>query len=191
MAARKAAQWPELVLLRHGIAEDRAAGLADHKRRLTPTGRHRSRLVLLHAAVQQLSGDRLASSPLVRARQTAEIAVQANVVRGLEIVEGLAPGGDPIPFLQSWYDQICRTSCGRLWLVGHEPDLGYLIGLLIGAPNTAIGLKKAGLALLRAPQHVGATTLVTAVPWQLCRLLTPASRALARSRGGPSCNPAR
>ena len=36
----------------------------------------------------------------------------------------------------------------RLALVGHEPDLGALAAQLIGAPEGAIALKKAGIALL-------------------------------------------
>ena len=44
--------------------------------------------------------------------------------------------------------QALRPQLQRLALVGHEPELGALAAHLIGAPEGAIGLKKAGIALL-------------------------------------------
>ena len=41
-------------------------------------------------------------------------------------------------------------------LVGHEPDLGELIGVLCGGP--ALPLKKAGLALLEGQPCAGGMT---------------------------------
>lgn len=141
----------ELLLLRHGIAEPRQEGRADAVRALTAAGRRRCAAVLERLRQRGLAADRLLSSPLVRARQTAELAVQADLAPALELAESLAPGGSPLPQLATWLASL-PTQAGqrpRLLLVGHEPDLGELASALIGAPAGAIALRKSGLALLR------------------------------------------
>ena len=141
----------ELLLFRHGIAAERAdtrsdpgadadAG-ADAQRALTAEGRSRTRAVAAQLMRLGLGAERLVSSPLVRARQTGEIAVAAGLAPRLELDGALAPGGDPLPLV--W-----ESSCSRLMLVGHEPDLGLLACRLLGAPAGAIQLKKAGVALI-------------------------------------------
>ena len=139
----------ELLLFRHGIAAERAkpsddlrADLkADGERALTAVGLSRSRAVADQLLRLGLGADRLLSSPLVRARQTAEIALAAGLAARLELDGALAPGGDPLPL-------VLASRCPRLMLVGHEPDLGQLACRLLGAPAGAIQLKKAGLALI-------------------------------------------
>jgi phosphohistidine phosphatase len=122
----------ELLLWRHGIAEDRQPDRPDQERALTAEGRQRTAAVAAELCRLQLHCDRLLSSPLRRALQTAEIGVAA----------GLAPGGDPTPLLQAgpWR---------RLGLVGHEPDLGELASSLLGVPAGTISVRKAGIVLLR------------------------------------------
>lgn len=141
----------ELLLLRHGIAEPRQEGRADAARALTAAGRRRCAAVLERLRQRGLAADRLLSSPLVRARQTAELAVQADLAPALELAASLAPGGSPLPQLATWLASL-PSQAGqrpRLLLVGHEPDLGELASALIGAPAGAIALRKSGLALLR------------------------------------------
>jgi phosphohistidine phosphatase len=136
---------PELLLLRHGLAEDRGGGCPDAERALTPLGVERTRQVVRRLVALDLGCERLLSSPLRRARQTAELAVSAGLASALELTEALAPGGDPLPLLQQ------ALGPGRLALVGHEPDLGDLAARLIGAPAGSLVLKKAGVALLELP----------------------------------------
>ena len=142
---------PELLLLRHGIAEERLpqpstgdnpaeAEALDRARRLTPRGRQRSRAVLERLLALGLSGDRLLTSPLERARETAALAVEVGLAPALELASGLAPGGDPLPLL--------ATVTRRLILVGHEPDLSDFACRLIGAPADSLVLRKAGAILL-------------------------------------------
>lgn len=131
----------ELLLLRHGIAEERGGPTPDELRALTPAGIRRTRLVIERLAALKLAADRLVSSPLQRARQTAELALAAGLAPTLELDQALAPGGDALALLGS-------TRAERLLLVGHEPDLGWLACRLIGAPAGAIALKKAGLAVI-------------------------------------------
>jgi phosphohistidine phosphatase len=148
---------PELLLLRHGIAEDRPlqpledleqALAQDQARRLTERGRRRSRAVLERLVALGLSGDRLMSSPLERALETAALAVEVGLAPALELAHALAPGGDPEPLL--------AALDGRLILVGHEPDLSALACRLIGAPAGSLVLRKAGAILLSLGPGAGA-----------------------------------
>ena len=134
---------PELLLLRHGIAAERDPATPDGERALTPAGRRRTQAVVERLVALGLHSDRLVSSPLLRARQTAELAVAAGLAPVLELDPALAPEGDPWPLLQ-W-----PAGVRRLALVGHEPDLGNLAAALIGAPAGSVVVKKAGVVLLQ------------------------------------------
>ncbi len=149
---------PELLLLRHGIAEERSPGVDDAARALTARGRERSRAVLERLAGLGFRADRLLSSPLRRARQTAELAVLAGLAEALELAEALAPAADPLDCLPRWLASLAPSAGEppRLLLVGHEPDLGLLACRLIGAPAGAIELRKAGVVVLRlSPSRQG------------------------------------
>lgn len=137
-----------LLLLRHGIAEERRPDLADGDRGLTGRGRDRTREVVERLVALGLTADRLLSSPLLRARQTAEIAVAAGWAPDLTLAAELAPGGAPLSRLPQWCEA-CGGDC--LALVGHEPDLSGLAATLIGAPAGCLDLRKAGLIQLQLP----------------------------------------
>ena len=150
MASRRC----ELLLLRHGIADDRLEGQDDAQRSLTLEGRERTTRVVERLVGLDLSCDLVLSSPLVRARQTAELAVAGGLAPELELAAALAPLADPLPLLERWLGPLSpRPGWKRLALVGHEPDLSTLAALLIGVPMTqapqALQLKKAGAALLQ------------------------------------------
>ena len=98
MVARK----PELLLLRHGIAEDREAPHDDAQRSLTPVGRDRAARVIQRLVAMEFGCDLVLSSPLVRARQTAELAVAWGLAPELELAAALAPLADPLPLLERW-----------------------------------------------------------------------------------------
>jgi phosphohistidine phosphatase len=97
--------------------------------------------------------DTLLTSPLVRARQTADILVERGVAAGLEEASALAPGGSFerwLSWLKSWRSRENR----RLALVGHEPDLGEWAERLIwGEPRHQLVLKKAGVVGLTLPSR--------------------------------------
>lgn len=154
----------QLLLLRHGIAEERSPERPDGERALTPRGVERTRAVLARLVALDLCCDQLLTSPLRRAYQTAELAVAAGLAPGLGVTEALAPGGDPLPLLER------AAGVPRLALVGHEPDLGDLAARLIGAPSGALVLKKAGVALVQ--RATGTAGLHG--QWRLRLLLGPA-----------------
>jgi phosphohistidine phosphatase len=66
-----------IVLLRHGIAEDPAADVADDDRRLTRKGHRRMKVVARALARLIPNVDAIYSSPLVRAYETAEHVARA------------------------------------------------------------------------------------------------------------------
>ena len=87
----------KLLLFRHGIAEERAAGLPDAGRRLTKIGRERTTAVLERVVAMGLGAERMASSPLVRARETAELAVAAGLAPSMAVEELPGPGSRSPP----------------------------------------------------------------------------------------------
>lgn len=142
-----------LLLLRHGIAEEPCEGEADAERALTQRGRQRSRAVLQRLVAVGSRADLLLCSPLLRARQTAEIAVACGWAPAMAIRQALAPAGDPLACLPGWLQEVPAAPGAprRLALVGHEPDLSSLAARLIGAPEGALDLRKAGLVELELP----------------------------------------
>ncbi len=172
---------PTLVLIRHGIAEERAEGRDDAERALTAAGRRRTTEALKRARALDLGVERLIASPLLRARQTAELAVAVGLAPSLELATALAPGGDPRPLLATWLEAATSSGAaagpGSLALVGHEPDLGDLAAALIGAVPGSLPLRKAGLAQLQwwRPEHPqpDGTGQGLQGQWQLRLLLAP------------------
>jgi phosphohistidine phosphatase len=150
-----------LILFRHGPAGERdpLRWPDDHARPLSDKGVERT----LEAARGVLRLERglthVISSPLVRARQSAELlAGHAGLALEDAGMESLAPGG-------SWRRTLTALEAlpvdARIALVGHEPDLGKLAGvLLFGAPR-ALTLKKAGACSIDFETHAvaGAGTL--------------------------------
>jgi phosphohistidine phosphatase len=137
-----------LVLFRHGAAEDRetfARSGGDEERPLTERGRRKVSDAArgLKALLPRL--DLLATSPLVRARQTAEILAETyGRSAPLEVPE-LAPDAARAS-LERWLRR--QSPDAVLVLVGHEPNLGELARWLTDGPEP-IALKKAGACLLR------------------------------------------
>ena len=138
-----------VLIIRHGIAEERddwaKTGKSDDLRPLTDDGARSVKKMArgLMLEVPQLMA--IASSPLVRAWETAHIVGEVYNKRGPEALKALAPGGDPVQVLE-W---INGFEGGALALVGHEPDLGELVGwLCTGKTGTGPSLKKGGVALV-------------------------------------------
>lgn len=132
-------------LLRHGIAFDLSERYpTDEERPITGEGVTQLRLSAHGLRELNVRWDKVYSSPLVRARQTAEIVVpRVSEGTDIEVVDVLRPGHSP--------QEVCEflRLCGhdRVLLVGHEPDLGRLAGYLIGGENAPpLPLKKGGLA---------------------------------------------
>jgi phosphohistidine phosphatase len=138
-----------LLIVRHAPAGDPAAweaeGKDDRLRPLTPDGKKQMRRAIAGLATLVREIDVLASSPLVRAMQSAQI-VASEFGCDIVTVEELEPKRDPEELLQ-WLKQ--QRSDHTIAVVGHEPHLSTLIGhLTTGKRVSFVVLKKAGTALL-------------------------------------------
>ena len=86
-------------------------------------------------------------SPLVRARQTAEIVQEGlKLERPIEFVDSLA-GWRPSRIIAD----ASMVDVESVLLVGHEPTLSELIGLLIGGREASLRLRPGSIARLNAP----------------------------------------
>jgi phosphohistidine phosphatase len=165
-----------LFLLRHGVAVERDefdyAG--DDARPLTPKGKKQLRHVAAAMRALKLDFDEILSSPLVRARQTAEIiAAELKLQKRLVIADELKPGGDAKKLVQKITG--LKKVPANVLLVGHEPDFSELISLLAtGNHGGGFALKKGGLAKLEIQKlRAGKCAILV---W----LLTPAQMKLMR-----------
>jgi phosphohistidine phosphatase len=135
----------ELYLLRHGIAADVGPkGSGDAGRPLTEEGIARMREAAHGLQRLGLQLDMLLSSPLVRARQTAEIIGQALNIEP-QLAAALAPGCG-LAQLRDLLGQ--HRGAQRVMIVGHEPDFSELTGALTG--GSRVQFKKGGLARVDA-----------------------------------------
>lgn len=140
----------QIVLFRHGIAEDREifarTGSPDSERPLTGKGEQRTRSAAtgLMTVVPRLAA--IGSSPYVRAHQTAEIIADVYGDRNVEPVEDLQPGGRPTD-IGRWLKR--QVPDGWVVCVGHEPDLSCLMAwLTTGETRDYARFKKAGACLI-------------------------------------------
>jgi phosphohistidine phosphatase len=160
----------EIYLLRHGIAVDPSfSGVPDDARALTEKGIKRMREIARGLAALALELDAVVTSPLIRARETAEIVADALDIRDrLEASNVLATGSDPAT-IERW---LRGRAEGSLMLVGHNPTLSELVSLLVvGARRSPIcELKKGGMAALhRAEGSSGLYELSWLAPPRLLR----------------------
>jgi phosphohistidine phosphatase len=133
----------ELYLVRHAIAAERGDDWPDDtKRPLTERGISRFKESV--GGLKELDGiiDEIFTSPLVRARQTADLlAAGVDGRPSVKQLDALAPGTPPATVMA----QLAKAAQSRrIALVGHEPDLGELAAFVIGARRT-MPFKKGGI----------------------------------------------
>ena len=130
----------EVLLLRHGVAEDGKPGTDDAGRALTRDGRAKLRLLLEQVAAAKVVPALILSSPLLRAVQTAEVAARVLGYRG-EILQtrALEPGSSP----EAIWDEIrAHRDSPSLLLVGHNPLFSHAAAFLLDSPHLQIDFKK-------------------------------------------------
>jgi phosphohistidine phosphatase len=162
----------DLVLVRHAIAEERevfaVTGKPDHERPLTARGKKRMQQAA--AGLRRLvpNVDVLATSPLVRAVQTAEILSDA--YGGLDVVEvaHLAPEAASDGLL-GWLQD--KNGDPTIVVVGHEPSISAHVSWLTArADEPFLDFKKGGACLLTFYDEIysgGATLRWLLTPAQL------------------------
>ncbi len=135
-----------LYLVRHGIAVPHGdPGYPDDDRPLTDQGRSHLRQVGKGLRKLRVQPDRILTSPLPRARETAEIVAEAlGLTDALESADTLRAGNDAAT-IRDW---LFTLPAGDLMLVGHNPSLSNLVGLLITGEHglPLVELRKGGVA---------------------------------------------
>ena len=155
----------DLFILRHGEAGNRMTVVEkDSERPLTPEGRTEMEKIAKSLKAIGLQTDRIYTSPLRRARETAEIAAKILQIPTLEEWDELKPDGSKTGL----YRKLSRLGQNsRPILVGHEPYLSSMIGEIMGTTSAKIVLKKGGVAKVRI------TSFSPRISGELRWLLTP------------------
>jgi phosphohistidine phosphatase len=137
-----------LYFLRHAEALD---GEDDAARPLSPHGRKQSKAMAEFLRQAGVKFDRVMSSPLVRAHQTAEIVVCSMGGGGkvkLEIADALRNETSEAQW-NRWLPSLREE--GHVLLVGHEPSLAEHVRSLLGMAHTeALRLPKGALACVES-----------------------------------------
>jgi phosphohistidine phosphatase len=147
--------------VRHGLANwpaDQWSG-DDARRPLTAKGERQIEAVGAALAGRDLRLERILHSPLVRARQTAEIiAGRLALTAHVRAQAGLAPGFNARllqALLRDYSDAV------NLMLIGHNPDLAEVVTALT---NTPVQFREGTVACLRLtqPERASLVWLATA-----------------------------
>jgi phosphohistidine phosphatase len=155
----------ELYLVRHAIAAERGDDWPnDDKRPLTARGVSRFEECVSGLAKMGVVIDEIFTSPLVRAKQTADLLASGLPGKpAVKILDVLSPGHAPGSVMAQLAKQAHRR---RMALVGHEPDLGELAAHLIGA-GRALPFKKGGIC------RIDVESLTSRRPAALTWFVTP------------------
>jgi len=160
----------ELFLFRHGEAGKRLqSGSKDFDRPLTSTGQKEIESISISLKKLKINFDRIITSPLKRAHQTAVIV--SNVFAIEDRVEDwgeLKPEGNRLEL----YKKLSQSKSDlSLLIIGHQPYLSEMIGDLIfdhdGDNDPRIILKKSGFA------KIVITSFMPTVKGELRWLLSP------------------
>lgn len=143
--------------MRHGEAgeADSRRWPDDRQRPLTDAGRREHARVAEALRRMGVRFDRLLSSPLGRARETAEITARAYGAPAPELTELLGDNAEPAATLAG----LARLDVPALLCVGHEPTLSRLAGLLTSRYGSArVEMAKSGVVAIEcggpvAPGH--------------------------------------
>jgi phosphohistidine phosphatase len=155
----------ELYLIRHAVAEERGDAWPDDSRRpLSEDGIAKMKKNARGLVRIGVVFDVVLTSPLVRARQTAEIVAAAYSTRPpIVVIESLSTEGSTQAVIT---DLEAQSRRGRIALVGHEPNIGELAAKLAGA-RRAFEFKKGAVC------RIDVESLPPAGPGTLKWFLTP------------------
>jgi phosphohistidine phosphatase len=142
----------EIYVIRHAdaVALGENGIKVDADRPLTETGNGQAKVIATGLQRKGVALQLILSSPLLRARQTAEGIVQAwsGTPPEVQVCEQLSPGYKPRK-LAKLLKELQREPVA---LIGHEPDLSSWIAWVIGSKKAQLALAKAGVAHVTCPE---------------------------------------
>lgn len=138
-----------LLLIRHATADAHGLPGGDFVRNLIEKGEKQAHRVGSFLAEHDLIPDIVLTSPVLRAKETAEI---------------LAEEGCPKPIVEPWlacgmrpevalHELSAYQDFKRVAIVGHEPDFSSLIEHILGAKSYSIRVKKTSIISLDLGRH--------------------------------------
>jgi phosphohistidine phosphatase len=140
-----------LYMIRHAIAVDEGTPEyeEDSQRPLTEKGKKKMRQIAKGLRALGADFDLILSSPYIRAQETAEILADVFKIKAdVAFSDNLIPMGDPDLLIAEMNEKYNANSVA---LVGHEPFLSALIGLLVSEnASMDMTLKKGGVCRLSA-----------------------------------------
>jgi phosphohistidine phosphatase len=161
-----------LFLLRHAHAADPRFGEPDAARPLTDEGYQALDDMLALLSALEVRPDAVLHSPAVRTTETAR-AARERLAPDRPLIEVAEAGlGHDVRLMLL---AVIATGHRRPLVVGHEPQLGEVLSLQLGAPRQPFSLRKAGFAELRFHHAPGGE-----VETELRRLLSPREARAAR-----------
>ncbi len=135
----------QALFIRHGSAEP-AGARPDADRALTEQGRREVRRTAKALTVLGVKLERVLTSPLTRAVETAGIVAEVHGGAGVDPAEFLAPPTDP-GAARKRLVELAGKGLSAVALVGHTPSLEACVGALVGrAGAVGLSLSKAGAA---------------------------------------------
>ncbi len=161
----------DLYIIRHAEAQPLGVdGIEeDADRPLTAAGHASSGPLAAALQRQRVHLDRIVTSPLLRARQTAEDLLKelGAPKPELHICDHLAPKGKRRKLTRF----LCGLGAQSVAIVGHMPDLAEYAGWLIGSRKAQLDLAKAGVACIHFEDEPdkGAGALIWMVTPQWCQ----------------------
>jgi len=136
----------ELQLLRHGKAAPHGHPDGDFARALVDKGRDQARRAARFLATADRLPDLVLTSPVLRARQTAEEFCETAGLGAPLRQPWLACGMHPETALA---ELAGFRGFARVMIVGHEPDFSSLIEWMLGTRGGGVEVKKGSLAAIR------------------------------------------
>jgi phosphohistidine phosphatase len=158
-----------LLIIRHAIAVPHGTpDVPEDQRPLTPRGEKRFRAAAAGLARICRRPDLILTSPLVRARQTADIAAAA--WGRIEPQEEEALAGGSFEQIAAVVDKLAKKRL--VAVVGHEPDVSSLLAGVLGtSASERLTFKKGGAALVDVPGRLAeGGALVWYVPPRILRM---------------------
>jgi phosphohistidine phosphatase len=152
----------DIYIVRHAIAEDGSPGMPDERRALTADGKRKMKEAAAGFARLKPDVQKIFASPLVRARQTAEI-VATELEKEVAELKELSPGYAPASVVAKLQKM---TDVQSIMLVGHEPNCSELASYLLSQKSNAdLEFKKGAICIIRTDSlSAGAAILLAHYP---------------------------
>lgn len=156
-----------IYLIRHGEAEEHKIGRADSERKLTEEGKRK-----MHRAAEGwknlINGfDHLVSSPLIRAKETAEIVKEVFEIGDEILIDSRLIFGNKTDSVVDLANELN----GSIAMFGHEPDFSSHVSNLTSNGSNSVDFKKGMIAKIsfHGKARLGAGVLEFLIPTKAFR----------------------